>query len=621
MIKRDGKQVFPLQVKVWSPVREAAAEVWYSPEGAIMAGTRLGSRWRQIRPIGHYAIGSITQWRVSRSDQGIVFTLAGNGQQATFSVDRRDFPDLVERRTLSLTLSATALNGASNVGIENLKLTVPRQTSYGSTVHSRWFRPIIAGIGLVGLLWIALRLRLSRVRLLDVPDWTLLVLLAVVTMFAGLSLSRIPGLPADARATELWSTIAAQQGPAAVVGYSLLATAGQTHGGVPYVPMTFPYPPLLVYVFWAAGKVASLERIAVVQVVKMLAMSAVVVGGGVLFALLRRIRVSRAVAFLAAATYMLNPAVLFDAAVWGQTDAFVGVFLLVSLAGVTLGSPSLLLTGALLAALTKQTGALFAPFMLAIGIARVGIGPIIRALPIAVVVGGLTLTPAFLSGMHPDTVYRPTVTKVLALGAAGRIEEMGDMVSQGSANLWVLLTGLEGLRGLERGAVHDLSPSRLFGLTYFMLSRGAFAAFTLVLILIAFRRKRTNRGIPIVLSAAYGIGAIFLLTRVLPRYSIFGVMFTAASLPWLPRWIGALAWTAVSTTTLVSMWGMFALTSVWYPGLIPIFSPDRSGINRLMASAVTSDLGISLGGLLNAVSVFVLLLSILGNIEEDVATR
>ena len=108
---------------------------------------------------------------------------------------------------------------------------------------------------------------------------------------------------------------------------------------------------------------------------------------------------------------------------------------------------------------------------------------------------------------------------------------------------------------------------------------------------------RAGQVLPLV--AAYAVGAAILLTRVSPRYLYFGLMFTAAALPWMPRRAGSATLLALSATMLVGMWGTMVFTSVWYPGLLPAFAPGQSWFNTAAAAALGSDLGITLGGLLN----------------------
>ncbi len=606
VLKRDSANVFPFQVKVWNPRAEVAAEIWYAPDGSIVAGMRANEQWRETRRLGSYTVGSVHTWRIVRADRRVVFEVRGEGKGATYEVDRDSFSALLEQEVLSLTVYASAPGeGSSTAVIRHPLISVPRQTRYGTTVHSPWFFSAVGLGALISLLWVAfwMRLRWRRPNV-RAPDVVIVVLLTGASLLAGWWLSKTPGHPLDARGVVVWSHIAREHGAAAIAGHSLVATAGDAHGGQPYAAITYPYPPLLTYLFWVVGKVAPVGRIE--QTFKMLVMLGVVAGGGVLFVLLRQLRVTPAKAALATVAYVLNPAILFDSAVWGQTDAFVAFFLLIGAAGVVLESAPLLWTGTLLAFLTKQTGAVCAPILIVLGLARLGPRKMARGLPPAILMAFLVLTPAFLAGTHPSAIYRPVVTKVLAFATARSGEVFNAVVSQGSFTLWPVLAFLEGSRGWGRLAFPDLIPS-LFGASYFTLSRLAFGIFALLLAFLVFRRKAHSPGAALVIIAAYEVGAVVLMTRVLPRYFYFGVMFTAAALPWMSRRLGTATLTILTGTMLVSMWGMLTFTSVWYPGLLPVFQPEQSWLNNGAAVALGSDAGITLGGLLNVGALVALL--------------
>lgn len=601
--ERAGANVFPFQVKVWNPRAEVAAEVWYAPDGSIMAGTRSSQRWWLTRHLGEYIVGDVKKWRIVRDDRRVVFEIQGGAGRTAFEIDQETFPPLFEQDVLSLTLYASALaGGSSTVAIRQPAISVPHQTRYGTTVSIPGFRTTIRLAAFLSLFWLVawtwMLWTQTGWKRLNLRAWDLVIVLVLagVCLLAGWWLSKTTGHPLDVHAQVLWSRIAREQGLAAITGYSLLATAGNAHGGQPYAPMSYPYPPLLTYLFWLVGNVSPVGRVE--QTLKVVTMLGVVAGGGTLFVLLRQLRVATIVAAFATGAYMLNPAILFDSAVWGQTDAFVAFFLLMGTAGVVRESASLLWVGALLAFLTKQTGGLFVPVIISFGFARLGNRRMVQGLPVAIIIVFLVLSPAFLAGTHPSAIYRPVITKVLALGTVQKMEVDNAVVSQSSLTLWSAVAGLEGARGLSRMAFPDFISSR-FGPSYFLLSRLVFAMFVLLLGLLFLRSRRASPGIVFLAIAAYGVGAAVLLTRILPRYFYFGVMFTAASLPWMPRRLGTITLTVLTGTMLVSMWGLLVLMSVWYPGSLPIFEPERSWLNGVVATTLSSDAGITMGGILN----------------------
>jgi hypothetical protein len=607
VLERGSGTVFPLRLKVWNPRGEVAAEAWYTSDGRIFGAVRQNQVWAQPVSLGAYTVGGSTQvWRITRDETKVILRVAGEGGTVGLEVERRNFPQLFEQATLSLTILASAPGETSSVvTVRDPRIAVLRQTLYGTTVRSEWFRPIVGVMVIVALLYL---LRHGRMTMgwwkVHTGDAIVLLFLTGSTMLIGWWLSELPGHPLDVRAVGLWSHIAREHGPAAVTAYSLLATEGNAHGGQPYSAMTFPYPPLLTYLFMVAGKIAPVGRVE--QTVKLLATFGVAGGGAVVFTLLRRMRVALGTAAAATGSYVLNPAILFDSAVWGQTDAFVGFFLLLGAAGGLLQSSSILWAGALLASLTKQTGAMLALPLVALGFVRIGPRRMLRSLPASILGVFLILAPLLLSGVHPASTYRPLATKLVAFGTIRGMEVVNAIISQSSFTLWSVLTGLEDVHGLARMAFPDFIPSR-FGLSYFALSRVVFALFMLVLGLLSIRWRKERPGAWWGLLATCAVAMAVLLTRVQPRYLYFGVMFTAAALPWLPRLAGGAVLVTLSTTMLAAMWGMLVFTSVWYPGLLPLFEPDRSWLNAAAATMLGTDLGITIGGLLNTIALLGLL--------------
>ena len=612
----NWKDAFPFQMKVWNPRSGAAIEVWYAPDGTVNGATRSNARWGQIRQLGQYRLGDMRIWRVERSDRWVTFEIQGGPERVRFEVGKDTFPDLFGGQPVSLTLYASAPTvGSSAVVVRNPYITVPHQRRYGTGVDSRWFRPVVGAAALLSLLWtvawarsrLLWRISLPSLRVSEIHARELAVafLVAATSLALGWNLSKLPGYPYDVRSLVVWTWIAREHGPAAVPGYSLLATPGDAWSGQPYAAATYPYPPVPQYLFWLVGKIARGDQTE--QAFKMVSTSIVLVGGIVLYSLLRRLRVSKAMAVLTTGAYVFNPAILFDSAIWGQTDSLLALFLLLGVAGIITESASLTWCGILLAFLTKQTGALLAPVLMALGIFRLGTRRFAGGLPSAVLVVFLVLTPLFLAGLHPSATYRPFVTKALEFGTIRSMDPANAVVSQTAFTLWSAVTGLTGLHGWAQQAFPDYVATP-FGLSYFTLSRVVFALFVFTLTFILFRaRGAYSPGVVFLTVAAYAVAAAVLLTRVHARYLYFGVLFAVASQPWMPRALGIATLGALTGSMLVAMWGVLVFTSVWYPGLLPVFEPERSWLNGAMANALGSGIGITLGGLLNTAALLALL--------------
>ena len=160
----------------------------------------------------------------------------------------------------------------------------------------------------------------------------------------------VPGFKGDINLYASWFSAAAASGPRTF--YQVVPNCD--------------YPPLDVYLFWAVGSVAgslgilgtSLQSYAV----KALPSLFDVATAALIFAFLRR-RVGFRWGIVAAALYAINPAVLYDSAVWGQFDSIYTFFLILSLV-LFLGKKPWLSAGVFaLAALTKPQSGALAPLM------------------------------------------------------------------------------------------------------------------------------------------------------------------------------------------------------------------------------------------------------------------
>ncbi len=607
VLERESGAVFPFQLKVWNPRSELAVEAWYGPNGVVGAGFRSGAQWGQTVELRRYEVGETLTWRITQNEHRVVLDVSGAGAPAAFVVDREMMPALFDQEALSLTIYASApQGGASTTAVRDPTASITKQNKYGVAVMSPFYRPVVAAVAVVSLLWVAAssRRRWTPKRP-DLRDMAGVLMAAAMSLAVGFWLTAAPGHPYDMRGAVLWSRTASDHGLSAIVGRSLLATEGTAHGGQPYAPVTYQYPPLLGYVYWVSGKIAApgqLER-----TIKILPLFAVVAGGVVLLRLEHRLGIAARPAAIAASAYLLNPAILFNTAVWGQMDAFVSLFLLLAASGALVGSPSLIWTGFLLGAMTKQTGALFGFIIVVLGVTRLGIRRMSSGLPAALMIAFLALTPALLSGVHPSATYRPTIAALRSLATIRGPDAVNAVISHNALNLWSGVTFMEGARGIGRMAFPDVIPSRL-GLSYYNISRLAFGLFTFSLAILLFRRRLSTAGSGLIAITAYMLGAFLLLTRVSPRYLHFGVAFFAASLPLVPSWLGRLALTATTAGMLLSLWGTLVFWSVWYPNSLPVFSPESSPLNSAVAATLGSDVGITVGVLLNTATLVLLLI-------------
>jgi Gpi18-like mannosyltransferase len=326
----------------------------------------------------------------------------------------------------------------------------------------------------------------------EVRTWCTLaaaaVLLRLVVMPYG-------GFPSDIATFKAWATSLAEAGP----------TAFYRAGFADYLPG-------YLYVLWGIGEINRAVRLndpAFLFVLKIPALVADVLTSLLLLIYARRLRAPHALAI--SVSYLFNPGVFFNGAVWGQADA---VGALVALLGVTLlgvGSPLLvagLLTTAVL--IKPQTAPALVPaalFLLRV-LSRPASGPprwglLAGAASVAALVFLVIIAPF---GLGPLGLVR-------VLHASLDVYPYGSVVA---FNFWGAAQGFWVSDGV-----------RWLGVPLYALGTGA----TLVVLAIAgIWTWRHPRPAAVVLAAATALVAVFVLpTRIHERYLLPALPFLAAA--------------------------------------------------------------------------------------------
>jgi len=125
------------------------------------------------------------------------------------------------------------------------------------------------------------------------------------------------------------------------------------------------YPPFNVYLFWIFGSLAkqlSLSGTSLVYLIKLLPNLFDTATAFLIFTFVRK-RLDFKKSLLAAALYAFNPAVIFNAAVWGQYDSIYTFFLVLSLMLVFASKPKLSAVAFTVGLLTKPQSIALAPLI------------------------------------------------------------------------------------------------------------------------------------------------------------------------------------------------------------------------------------------------------------------
>jgi dolichyl-phosphate-mannose-protein mannosyltransferase len=175
-----------------------------------------------------------------------------------------------------------------------------------------------------------------------------LVALLLFSLLVRLLLFPLPGYKTDLSTFAAWFNAAAEHGIR--VFYNVVWS---------------DYPPFNVYLFWIFGSLAkqfSPSGANIFFFIKLLPNLFDTATAFLIFAFVRK-RLDFKIALLATALYAFNPAVVFNAAVWGQYDAIYTFFLVLSLMLVLASKPELSAVAFTIGLLTKPQSIALAPLI------------------------------------------------------------------------------------------------------------------------------------------------------------------------------------------------------------------------------------------------------------------
>jgi Gpi18-like mannosyltransferase len=177
-----------------------------------------------------------------------------------------------------------------------------------------------------------------------------LVALLLFSLLIRILLFPIEGYKLDLNTFESWFSTAAQYGPR--VFYNVVSFCD--------------YPPLNVYFFWGFGSLAKALSLSgtssMFYIIKLLPNLFDTATAFLIYVFVRK-RLDFKAAILATALYAFNPAVVFNAAVWGQFDAIYTFFLVISLMLALASKPELSAVAFTLGILTKPQSIALLPLI------------------------------------------------------------------------------------------------------------------------------------------------------------------------------------------------------------------------------------------------------------------
>src|SRR5208283_3165755 len=122
------------------------------------------------------------------------------------------------------------------------------------------------------------------------------------------------------------------------------------------------YPPFSVYLFWAFGSFGKAVGISTANIVKLIPNIFDLATAVLIYVFVRK-QATFKTALLATSLYAFNPAVIYNAAIWGQYDAIYTFFLILSLMLALKSRPKLSAAAFAIGLLTKPQAIVLAPLI------------------------------------------------------------------------------------------------------------------------------------------------------------------------------------------------------------------------------------------------------------------
>jgi hypothetical protein len=561
-----------------------------------------------------------------------------------YAIDRQSGLGLFDEPFVNLSVGTSAPPGVTNsLEIRHVKLMIPSQTRFAQTV-SDWRLTVLTGLIVIWLTayaatylflhvgvgstlrtWFATaggRLKQPRNAAIAVAIVGLSSLYAASTI--------IDGHPFDRLSQESAAYVIDQYGVGALYGRTSVVPDSIVRGGTgPWSPAEFVYPPGMANFFIVVGKTWQLFNHAPAPLGSQLYTSFwkfafaifVLVAAGLIFAISRRTNGGwRNWALLLAGLFAISPALVFDVAVWGQSNGLLLAILLLATLALVLNRPQLMWSAIVVAVLVKQTALLVAPLIVLFALRRYGLRRSLTYAAFGIVVGFVFIAPSLFAGYSPATSVMTTIGKLADFGTP--LTPYNTTVSADTFPIWVVLTGMRSFHGIDRLWTTDRETVPLLGMSY---SSAGLVLFILIALIAAWAVWReAGRPTPsyqrlFVSIALVVVAYVSLNTRTSGHYLILAIPFILLGLPRAAPVSAFWKLAAVSGLALISEYGLFmfiAAKGEW-PNFAVLGSPSTNTFSALVYAIYTYDGFITLF----AVLMFLVMVRLLLEVATDLRRR
>ena len=644
----------PLQAMVWNPRNFGSVAVVFEPspsrDVAVEVTENRGDLVRRL-PLGRYRPGEPyhIEMELHRSrDLAISVSALRSPSEASpedapaplvsarVSLTSGDAPGLFTAYRPTVTVVSSGKDGSNAAILTNYHLELPHERFTTVRVADRKVAPLVVSLLVLGLLTYAYpagrflprvpsaaarayrRGTMGLARFVrqqaQRPGRTAIALALSIGFVAGNAyLFGLGSHPFDMTSQKIWAYLTTRYGTTDLYYAAQVSSLANVWNGMPFHEAVFPYGPAMAYYFSAIGHLhqllfgsASPEAGSLAVMIKSFNFSVALLDGALIYSLVRAYGGRPALAWVAVGLLLLNPAVIFDISIWGETESVPLFFLLASLLAARRGAPTMAWALLGLGALTKQT-VLVAIVVLAIYYLRsFDWRANLKGCSAAILILSIVSLPFVLDGYPPSIVLDPTVAAIWVHGSGGA-ERVFQVISYDAFNLWTLFTPLEGVSGLSRlqypDYVHlpgDFVTYRAAGTALF----GACLLGTVAWLLVSRRVIHDQRSI--FLAVAFVLLAQLVLpTESVSRYFLFPAVLAIGAVGGRLTLPSLYVVGVLSLTCLLSMLGSVGGALEQFPHLAPSLAPENNVVMEQALRLYRSDVAISAAAVLNVSALIV----------------
>ena len=612
-VNSDSEASFPFQAVVFYPGTDNRVSLWYhSLEKWIRADIERSNYTDRVQPktLAHYAAGA-THIRIEVvPQQHVQFILSNSTWTATYKANTTYLGALLsaERRAVQILASGGPSESgiSSSVSLTNLEITVSNGSTLWPLVQDKFAFPAYMAVSVAILLVLRTEFALFTRQALSVTRRTLstfprlLWILMACSISVGILISGIANHPYDIYAEQVYVYTIMTDGLGAIYIRPTVTAAATPFGGAPWSDASYVYPPLSGYYFLLVSTVVSplgpsnVSPGVIEFVIKALGLVAVAIGGFITYVLVSKMGGSRRVALLGTGLSVFNPALVYDTAIWGQTDSLIVTMLLASALFLLTGKNRLFWVLASAAVLTKQTALVPAVVMMAFSVRTKGLRGSVEGFSACAGTLFLLLLPYFLLGFAPQSAVLPFYNVPASLRVT---------LSRDAYSFLPLLSALDGFSGRTRMAVPAAALIPGTPISYSFLGVLLFS----ILAIPIFASKIRPLSKEISSKDLFAVGTItllsvFFLPGASSRYFALAVSLLIPCIVILRDRVAALSVVILTATATFSMHGLLLLWSKEYPGIFSGLSAS-DGLGTWLLSLYLSDQAITIGILANLAAI------------------